>query len=290
MGKFTGILIVSDVDGTFLSKNIESLKKNLVAVEKFKEQGGKFAFATGRDLNALLEVIPEAANIANAPVILANGAQLYDFADEKNIYECPINNRKLLAEIINIVYELYPQGGVRFSCEHNMIIPDFTDILKKDMQAVSLPKMRILETTLDELINSDIKIYKCVIVNTPENLENIRKISADIDKDGELYFSKSYLHGLEAVDKNGTKGQAIRWLKNYINAEKSFAIGDYENDIEMLKAADCSAAPKNALEQVRQAAKIITAGCDEGAVADLIDILNHDCTAANGYANACDES
>ena len=277
MGKFTGILIVSDVDGTFLSHNIKIFNKNLEAVEKFKEQGGKFAFATGRDLNALLEVIPDAREIANAPIIVANGSQLYDFASGKYIYDRPINNKKLLAEIVNIIYEKYPDGGIRFSCEDNMIIPDFNEILKEDLHTVSLPKMRIIEMPFDELINSDIKIYKCVIVNTPENLEEIRKISADINKNGELNFSKSYLHGLEAVDKNATKGQAALKLKEYFGGPcKLFTIGDYENDIEMLKAADYGAAPETALEQVRLAAKIITARCEDGAVADLIDIMGRE--------------
>jgi len=276
MGKYTGIVIVSDVDGTFLSHSAGSYNKNIKAVEKFKEQGGKFAFATGRDLNALLEVIPDAAEIANAPIIVANGSQIYDFASEKYIYDCPINNKKLLAEIINIIYELYPEGGVRFSCENNMVIPKFNNILKRDLREISLDKLQIIEKTLDELVSSDIKIYKCVIVNTPENLEEIRKISADINKNGELYFSKSYLHGLEAVDKNGSKGQAALRLKEYTGACKLFAIGDYENDIEMLKAADYGAAPETALEIVKNAARIITAGCNDGAVADLIDIIGRE--------------
>jgi len=276
MGKFTGVLIISDVDGTFLSHSSESFNKNLKAVDKFKEQGGQFAFATGRDLNALLEVIPDASSIANAPIIVANGSQLYDFASEKYIHDCPVKNKKLLAEIVNIIYELYPDGGIRFSCENKMVIPKFNEILKRDLREISLDKLKIMETPLDELISSDIKIYKCVIVNTPENLEKIRKISADIDINNEFYFSKSYLNGLEAVDKNGSKSQAALFLKEYTGARKLFAVGDYENDIEMLKAADYGAAPETALEIVKRSVKIITAGCNDGAVADLIDIIGRE--------------
>jgi len=273
MSKFENILIVSDVDGTFLSHSKTGLEKNLRAVENFKEHGGKFAFATGRDLSALLEVIPDAASIANAPIIVANGSQIYDFTRDEYIHDCPVKNKKLLGEIISIIYEKYPDGGVRFSCENNMIIPEFNEILKHDLREVSLDNMNIIEMPLHELINSEINIYKCVIVNTPENLEYIRKICAEHNKNNELYFSKSYLHGLEAVDINGSKGQAALKLKEYTGTRKLFAIGDYENDIEMLKAADYGAAPQTALEQVKQAAKIITACCDDGTVADLIDII-----------------
>ena len=270
MGEFGDMLLVSDVDGTFLSHADGILEKNVRAVEKFKELGGKFAFATGRDLSALLEVIPDAAGIANAPVIVANGAQLYDFAAAEYIHECPVANRGLLGEIVSVIYERYPEGGVRFSCEHNMIIPDFNEALRRDLSSVSVDEMRILEMPLGRLISSDIKIYKCVIVNTPEKLEEIREICAEMDKGGEIYFAKSYLHGLEAVDINGSKGGAARKLKEYCGARRLFAIGDYENDIKMLEAADCGAAPASALEAVRQAAAVITAACDDGAVADLI--------------------
>jgi Cof subfamily protein (haloacid dehalogenase superfamily) len=274
MGKFTDVLIISDVDGTFFGRSAESFDKNVSAVEKFKDEGGLFAFATGRDLNALLEVIPDAAKIANAPVIVTNGAQIYDFAGEKYIHDCPIKNKKLLAETVNMIYEKYPETGVRFSCENNMIIPKFNEILKRDLRDISLDTLKIIETPFDELINSDMKIYKCVIVDMPEILEEIRLLSAELDKNGELFYSKSYLYGLEAVDKNGTKGQAARRLKDYVgNAYKLFAIGDYEKDIGMLKAADFGAAPKNALEQVKLAAKIITADYNDGAVADLINII-----------------
>ena len=67
-------------------------------------------------------------------------------------------------------------------------------------------------------------------------------------------------------------------MKKYTGARVLYAIGDYENDIEMLNAADFGAAPQSALEQVKCAAKIITVGCDDGAVADLIDIIGREIT------------
>jgi hypothetical protein len=270
MGKFTGILIVSDVDGTFLSKSAD-----IEAIEKFKEQGGLFAFATGRDLNSLLEVIPDAAKIANAPLIVANGSRIYDFESDRYIFDCPINNKKLLADSFELIYKKYPGIGLRFSTENNMIVPEFNEMIERDLHGVSLENLRVIEMPLEKILSSAFKIYKCVIVDRDdaEKLEDIRKICEDTDKNNELHFAKSYWCGLEAVSIKGTKGQAALKLKEYIDACKLFAIGDYENDVEMLKAADYGAAPETALEQVKRAAEIITAGCDGGAAADLIDII-----------------
>ena len=276
MGKFNGMLIVSDVDGTYLSAS--AIEKNIEAIEKFKEHGGLFTFATGRDFAALLEVIPNAMNIANAPIIVANGAQIYDFAQDKYIYDCPIADKALLANIINRVLEKHPETGVRFSCEHNMIVPELCDMLRRDLEGYSLEKLGVMEMPIAELVASDIKIYKVVLVDrdTAENLESIREICKGIDRDNELYFAKSYWCGLEVVNVNGSKGQAALQLKDYVNAQTLYAIGDYENDIEMLKDADISASPENALDEVKRFAKIITKSCNDGAVADLIDIIERD--------------
>ena len=276
MKKFTGILIVSDVDGTYLSKS--ALTKNIEAIERFKEQGGLFTFATGRDFPALLEVIPDAANIANAPIIVANGAQIYDFARDKYIYDCPVADKALLIDIIKRVLKKYPETGVRFSCEHNMIVPELCDMLRRDLEGYSLEKLGVTEMPMDELVGSDIKIYKVVLVDrdTAENLEGIRAICKEFDKNGELYFAKSYWCGLEVVNVNGSKGQAALQLKDYVSAQTLYAIGDYENDIEMLKVADISASPENALDEVKRFAKIITSHCDDGAVADLIGIIERE--------------
>jgi Cof subfamily protein (haloacid dehalogenase superfamily) len=289
MGKFTGILIVSDVDGTFLSGNIDGLHKNIKAIERFKEQGGLFAFATGRDLLALLEVIPDTEKISNVPVICANGSQIYDFAQAQYIFNCPVADKKLLGEMVRLILNKYPKTGVRFSCknncENNMIIPDFNEMLKRDLKGLSLDNLRIIQMPLEELVHSDINIYKTVFVDrdNPENLEDIKKICEDADINNEFYFAKSYWCGLETINKNGTKGQAALQLKEYLeNLEyfggsiKLFAIGDYDNDMEMLKAADFGAAPESALEHIKQAAKIITASCENGAVASLIDIIERE--------------
>ena len=272
MKNFSDILLVSDVDGTFLSGEAEGLNKNLDAIGQFKKMGGLFTFATGRDLNSLSEVIPNAAQIVNAPMITSNGARVYDFDIGEYIYDCPVKNKALLAEIAGQIYKLYPETGIRFSCENNLAIPKFNKMLKHDLKDISLEKLRVMEINLDELIISEIKIYKCVIVNSPETLEEIRQICKEYDKNNELFFSKSYLTGLEAVDKHGTKGHAALFLKKHTgNNRRLAAAGDYENDITMLKMADIAAAPENAPEQVKTAAHVITADCKSGAIYDFIN-------------------
>ncbi|MCL2773214.1 MAG: Cof-type HAD-IIB family hydrolase [Oscillospiraceae bacterium] len=281
MGKFTGIILVSDFDGTFFSQIPENFEKNIKAVENFKKQGGMFTFATGREYYPLIEILPDAENIVNAPLIIANGARLYDTDNKEYLFSVALNI-SLFNEFLEIIYKKYPDIGVRFSCESGMVIPVLNEVVKTDLGGLSLMNMKIREISLKELEESGEAVYKCVMVHNPEILDDVRKISVrfQIDKDinRELFFTKSYERGLEAVNSKASKGAAAVRVKEYLKAKYNqeytlFAIGDYDNDLDMIISADYGAAPENALERVKKAAKIRTVSCNDGAIADLIDII-----------------
>ena len=76
MGKFDGVLLCTDFDDTFCCPGQDIPPANLEAVEYFKSQGGRFTVVTGRAPHAFASVMPLVP--VNAPVILSNGAHLYD--------------------------------------------------------------------------------------------------------------------------------------------------------------------------------------------------------------------
>ena len=72
----------------------------------------------------------------------------------------------------------------------------------------------------------------------------------------------------------------IEYLRQVYSTDEKratiIAVGDYENDIEMLKAADIAACPDNAMESVRNICDIKLCHHDMGAIAQLINILDTD--------------
>ena len=78
MGRYDGILIASDLDGTFLGKKSRVVQENVDAVRAFCAQGGLFTFATGRHHGHILQALPCTRELCNIPVIFANGGYLYD--------------------------------------------------------------------------------------------------------------------------------------------------------------------------------------------------------------------
>ena len=62
------------------------------------------------------------------------------------------------------------------------------------------------------------------------------------------------------------------------------SIGDFDNDLEMIREADLGACPSNAEESVKKAADIVlTHSCEDGAVAELIDIIINRFKGAGNY-------
>ena len=55
-----------------------------------------------------------------------------------------------------------------------------------------------------------------------------------------------------------------------VDINKTVAIGDFDNDVEMLKAAKLGVAVSNASRQVLDVADIVTVSNEEHALADLI--------------------
>ena len=78
---------------------------------------------------------------------------------------------------------------------------------------------------------------------------------------------------LEFTRTGVCKATGLEMLTEYLNIsiENVMAIGDSENDIEMLETAGCGIAMGNALDSVKAVAKDVTLGNDEDGVAAAIE-------------------
>ena len=85
LGRFDGVLLVSDFDDTLYDPQLRIPPRNLQALDCFLRGGGRFTVATGR---AHTTFAPYAGLAPiNAPVILSNGSALYDFQAGRMLYQ-----------------------------------------------------------------------------------------------------------------------------------------------------------------------------------------------------------
>lgn len=272
MGKFDNILIVSDIDGTFLGKGGRIAERNIEKIKYFIAGGGRFTFATGRTVQNVKSLIPQLYEIVNAPAILVNGTYFYDFAKQERSDE-EFVDADLMRSLIKYVKKNYPGIECRVSTRSGHITDDASGPrLSRERARTTDGSFHVYPS--GELPGND--WYKCVFrADAKDNL----RLRADIEPKYRDAFTFFFSHPeiFELQKKGTSKGVKLKKLKKMYHDTGTeltvFAAGDFENDIEMLEAADVAVCPTNAMDRVRAIADISPCDNDEGLIAALIEVI-----------------
>lgn len=260
------LMIVSDLDGTLLPPNKIPLERDLAAIRRFEAAGGRFAIATGRTIQAAIRY--QEMLVLTTPMIVYNGAAIYDFVNDKVLFSesLPPNAITMTKEIM----EAFPEVGVEVLRANNAYVVRNTEWEKRH---IALCGVEPVYCTPEEIPADG--WLKVLFAMSPEEIppfiEAIGKMGySDVD------FIQSADIFYEMLPKNVTKGSALNEYRKLSGMEDVtfLAIGDFDNDIEMLRQADISAVPANAVTSARSAAQwILESSCEEGAVEELINRL-----------------
>nr|WP_326175090.1 HAD-IIB family hydrolase [uncultured Oscillibacter sp.] len=277
MGKFDDVLLASDFDNTLLYTE-DSLRtgapvpplpeRNREALKYFMAQGGRFAIATGRALPAFLR---HAGDVPmNAPGVVCNGAAIYDF--EKGEYldaallddQARQRGQAVLDRFPSVAVEAYHIDNVI-----HVVRPNAISRQHEHMTHVSL-------TEAPSLPEVPLPLGKLLFEADHETLEGVLAFLTEQGwaEDYELIFSVSHL--LEMTIQGASKGGMVRRLaaRLGISMEHVYCAGDEANDLSMLHAAAEGFAPANASAAVRESGATVVCDAREGAIADVIAILD----------------
>ena len=273
MQKYQNILIVSDLDGTFLGKGGRIVQRNVDAIKAFCAEGGMFTFATGRHHHHLLEAIPMLPDIINAPAIVANGAYLYDCRTRELIAESFMDT-DLTLRALQFARANYPTVGFRASTPQGILTDGRTDYMRRYINYCYEKLPYVVEVAPPERWIQRLW-YKVVFRGKCEELD---ALNADLQKQfgGQFEYNKSSDTFFEIQKAGINKGTMLYVLqKSYAavcgQSIKTYGVGDYENDLTLLRAADVAVCPANAHPAVKQAADMVLCDHDEGVIADLIE-------------------
>lgn len=268
MGKFNRIILLSDMDGTLLNSENNVSAKNKKAIEYFIAEGGEFGIATGRSyLNA--KKILQGVSI-NGLSIYANGSLLYDSLGQKYLAVYNIESKKIipfLEKCLQEKPEISIQIHTKDMCyyvseevyEDKRIIKDHEPCKFANLQ-------EIYEETW-------VKVLCC---GTTDDLTWIKDHSNYLETRKDI--SRTYSGGshgkqyYELLPMGVNKGKMIIHMRRYLSTDcKIYAVGDYYNDIEMIRNADIGIATANAPGELQEMADYVCADCNEGAIADIIE-------------------
>ena len=272
MGIFDNCLLACDIDGTLMASGYIN-PKNIEKIENFVKEGGIFSLSTGRSVMAVSDVTSRFDCIG--PSVLTNGCMIYDYRNDSIMYSkiLPSNTQKAVKDILEISdidlgIELH-SGENSYTLKRNKMVTDHQVYEKFTSPDISFEDACKLEWN---------KVL--IAFNCEEDRERAKKL---IDFDAydcnfidtcTIIFDVTNYY-LEIIPNGISKATALEMICKMIGIKENglFAIGDYYNDLEMVKASSIGAFTKDSPEELKAQADYITCSCKDGAVAGFIDYL-----------------
>lgn len=271
MGIFDGCLLASDIDGTLLCGDVLP-QNNIDKIEHFVAEGGAFALATGRTAGAVSSVVSKIKNLS--PSIVANGSVIYDFKRDIALYEqfIPKSDCYIVKEVLSkcdtVGIEVH-SGKKVLVVNPNQETIDHEKY--EDLDAILLDYNEALNYNWNKVLylfnNADEAAKVKAVISQCEHNSQFVDTTAIINNRRRYYY--------EHVPKNISKAATLKILceKLGIKAGCCYAIGDYYNDLEMIKVADVGATLNDSPDEIKVIADVIVKAAQNGAVADFIDYL-----------------
>jgi hypothetical protein len=266
----TKVILLSDMDGTLLNSKKQITDTDRAAIERFKSLGGHFSVATGRTIQSFEQYCPIIG--INEPVIMYNGAAIHDYTAGKTLFTKPLPASA--REVSSRIMAAMPEAG------GEVLRTDGTYIFRNnDYEQLHTDLCKIVPffSPLEDIPEGG--WLKVLFAMAPEDVPVMEVMVGQENFSGVSFVRSSDIF-LEMLPEGVTKGSALAEYRRLPGFEDFtfVSVGDFDNDIEMIREADLGACPANAEEDVKAAADLVlTRSCDEGAVAELIEYIIERC-------------
>lgn len=257
---FKGRLLVCDMDGTLLDSSSKVSAENKKALDRFVAGGGLFAVATGRmekSVQQYLDVLP-----INMPVILYNGAMLYDFKEKRILWRADLDPavagpvRDVLRQFPDVSVQVYHGGNVYLASEN---IHSYEHMIRENLEPVRLAMEEVPQPWI-----------KFILAWDPPKLREVEEFLSRYEVPFRQVYSEPQF--LELLNPDATKGSALKELIRLSGLEKSriISMGDNPNDIEMIEEAGTGIAVDNAHSALKAVADMCCTDNNSNAVSEVI--------------------
>ncbi len=253
-------LIALDLDGTLLDSREEISPRNRRAIRAALDAGIRIVLVTGRGVDTPIRISKELG--LNLPIICAHGALTKDFLANKTLGHVPVPLQ-------------YAKPMVEFAERNGLSIALYSEEFfyrlegsKLYMEDMTGPAWR------------EVKTFEDVMHAAPTFIRFLGKESVEAMQRefGDLPLHFKIEHWLDFVEcavtnRDATKQHALARLcaDFQVPSERVLAVGDSRNDVPMLRWAGVGIAMGNALAEVKQSVRYVTATNDEDGVAIALE-------------------
>lgn len=267
-------LIALDLDGTLLDSSESTLPETVLSLSSSLKNHRygivRTTIATGRTLTGARSLLDKLKVHKATPIILYNGSLVlnkkYDILYQDQIP--PIALRQIIelssrfkVKVIAYTCDLYGSGGPT----ENAI--GWSSLDRPELDHNKMPVTWLDWGQIDDSISPSF-----IVIHTAGQSEVMSCISSELSKITDI----SYTHGsnayIEIMPRQSNKGKALEFVANslHLDRTKVLAMGDNDNDVEMLKWAGIGVAVDSASEFAKQSSDYIA---NQGVIDGAIEVL-----------------
>jgi Cof subfamily protein (haloacid dehalogenase superfamily) len=253
-------LIALDLDGTLLSPDDEISARNRAAIRRSLENGVRVVLVTGRGTDLPVRISRD-LNL-NLPVICCHGALTKDFGANRTLEHRPVPLQ-------------YAKAMVEFAEAKGLSLAIYAEEYFWRLEGSRV--------YMDDMVGPawrEAKTFADILHEAPTFLRFLGKesVAAMRAEFGDLPLNFRYetwgeFDECAVLSQLASKENALKQLcaDFQILPERVLAIGDSRNDVPMLRWAGVGVAMANALPEVRQSVRYVTASNTEDGVALAIE-------------------
>ncbi|MDD4630921.1 Cof-type HAD-IIB family hydrolase [Proteiniphilum sp. UBA5510] len=261
-------LIALDMDGTLLTSNKSILPETIEDINAAVKVGKDVVFSTGRglvEMKSFFEQIPQ-INYA----IVFSGAVVYNITEKEIIY-CDSIPQQVALEIIKI--------ADAFQAMAHLLTLNESIVDKRQVQQMAEYNMKIYQssflkitTQVDSLAEACINYPSFPKVNIYFRRREDRMAAYEQLKLYPITFAFAEEASLEMSPLNTTKGTALLHLASHlgIDVSETIAVGDADNDRDILLKAGLAVAMENANKDIKEMADEIVTDNDHNGTGEAI--------------------
>ncbi len=254
-------LIAIDLDGTLLNSQKEMTAFTEATIKRAIAQGVQVVLATGKTRASATDIIERLS--LTTPGIYVQGLSIHN-SDGSIRYQRTLE--PLVAQSV-ITYAEHQQ--------HTLLVYSGARIFARELNHHTHILVEYHETTPEafgSLNDFAAPINKMLFIDEPATIEAIHAhLKTTVNGTASLVKSMPFI--VEVLPLGASKGKGLQLVANDLNISPKhiLAIGDAENDIEMLQFAEIGVAVGNAMPRVKAIADHVVGTHDEDGVAEAIE-------------------
>ena len=259
------MLVALDIDGTLLGPDLQLAARVAAAVRAVAAGGHHVVIATGRSVHGTVPVLAE-LGLARGTAVCSNGGITlrldpaldggYEIADVVTFDPWPALLR-LRQELPDAAY------AVETAASQFLVAGEFPeDEMAEGVTSVDFAELQGVPAT------------RVVVRSTDHTPQEFVEITAGLGLAG-VNYAVGWTAWLDLAPEGVSKASALEAVRRRLGVapERTVAVGDGRNDVEMLAWAARSAAMGQAPAEVRAAAGEVTASVDEDGAALVLESL-----------------